>query len=126
MERIMLKAKIHQACVTHCAPDYEGSCAISDDLLELAGIKEYEQIHIYNVTNGERFSTYAMRAEANEGIISINGAATHKARIGDRIVICAYAHFADEELENFKPSMVYLNADNSISHTANATPLVLD
>lgn len=125
MQCVMLKAKIHQACVTHCAPDLEGSCVISEDLMELAGIREYEQIHIYNVTNGERFSTYAMKAEATEGIISINGAATHKARIGDRIVICSYAHFANDELENFKPSMVYLSADNSVSHTANASPVIL-
>ena len=125
MNLIMLKAKLHQARVTHAVPDYEGSCAISGDLLDLAGINEYEQIQIYNVTNGKRFTTYAIRGEDNEGIISVNGAAALKANVGDCIIICAYAHFKKSELENFKPSMVYMNPDNTVSHTANAIPVQL-
>jgi aspartate 1-decarboxylase len=125
MDLIMLKAKLHQARVTHAVPDYEGSCAISGDLLDLAGIREYEQIQIYNISNGKRFTTYAIRGEEGEGIISVNGAAAHKANVGDRIIICAYANFKEEELETFKPSMVYMNADNSVSHTANAIPVQL-
>ena len=125
MDLIMLKAKLHQARVTHAVPDYEGSCAISGDLLDLAGILEYEQIQIYNITNGNRFTTYAIRGEDNEGIISVNGAAAHRVNIGDRLVICAYANFRQDELTNFKPSMVYMNSDNSVSHTANAIPVQL-
>ena len=125
MDLIMLKAKLHQARVTHAVPDYEGSCAISGDLLDMAGIREYEQIQIYNITNGERFTTYAIRGEEGEGIISVNGAAALKANDGDRIIICAYANFSEKELETFKPSMVYMNADNSVSHTANAIPVQL-
>lgn len=125
MDLIMLKAKLHQARVTHAVPDYEGSCAISGDLLDLAGIHEYEQIQIYNITNGERFTTYAIRGEDNEGIISVNGAAALKASVGDRIIICAYANMSEAEVKTYKPSMVYMNADNSVSHTANAIPVQL-
>lgn len=125
MDLIMLKAKLHQARVTHAVPDYEGSCAISGDLLDLAGIHEYEQIQIYNITNGERFTTYAIRGEDSEGIISVNGAAALKANVGDRIIICAYANMSEAEVKTYKPSMVYMNADNSVSHTANAIPVQL-
>ena len=75
----LLKAKLHRACVTRVELEYEGSCAIDDNLLKASGILEYEQVHIYNVTNGERFITYAIRAEAGSGTISVNGAAAHKA-----------------------------------------------
>ena len=98
MLRTLLKTKLHRACVTHAEVDYEGSCAIDADLLDLAGILEYEQIHIYNVSNGERFVTYAIRAEAKSRIISVNGAAAHKAAPGDRIIICAYAGLSSQEL----------------------------
>lgn len=123
MQLTLLKAKLHQARVTHAVLDYEGSCAISGDLLDLAGIREFEQIQIYNVSNGERFTTYAIRGESGAGIISVNGAAAHRAAVGDTIIICAYAHFAEAELESFKPRMLYLNADNSISHTSEAIPV---
>lgn len=119
MDLIMLKAKLHKARVTHTKPDYEGSCAISGDLLDLAGIHEYEQIQIYNLSNGERFTTYAMREVEGEGIISVNGAAALKAKVSDRLIICAYAHFNSEEIEGFKPGTLYMNSDNSVSHTAN-------
>jgi aspartate 1-decarboxylase len=123
MQCTMLKAKLHRACVTHAELDYEGSCAIDGNLLDLAGILEYEQIQIYNVTNGERFTTYAIRAEEGSLMISVNGAAAHKARPGDRVIICAYANYNANELINFKPRLVYCNADNTVSHSANAIPV---
>jgi aspartate 1-decarboxylase len=123
MQCIMLKAKLHRACVTHAELDYEGSCAIDGDLLDLSGIREYEQIQIYNVANGQRFTTYAIRAESGSRIISVNGAAAHKAQPGDRVIICSYAQFNDEELMSFKPHLVYCNEDNSVSHSANAIPV---
>lgn len=125
MELIMLKAKLHQARVTHSVPDYEGSCAISGDLLDMAGIREYEQIQIYNVTNGNRFTTYAIRGEDGQGIISVNGAAAHLAAVQDTIIICAYANLNEAELDQFKPRMLYMNADNTVSHTSNAIPVQL-
>jgi len=123
MQAIMLKAKLHKARVTHAVLNYEGSCAIDGNLLDLAGIREYEQIQIYNVTNGERFTTYAIRGEEGSRIISINGAAAHKAGVGDTIIICAYASYSEAELINFKPRLVYLNEDNTVSHAANTMPL---
>ncbi|QQD18768.1 aspartate 1-decarboxylase [Spongiibacter nanhainus] len=123
MQSTMLKAKLHKARVTHAVLDYEGSCAIDGKLLDMSGIREFEQIQIYNVTNGERFTTYAIRGEDNSGIISINGAAAHKADVGDTIIICAYANYTEAELINFKPRLIYMNPDNSVSHSSNAIPV---
>jgi len=92
-------------------------------LLDLAGILEYEQIQIYNVTSGTRFTTYAIRGEEGSGIISVNGAAAHRADVGDIVIIAAYANYEARELINFKPQLVYCNADNTVSHTANIIPV---
>ncbi|MGA7800726.1 MAG: aspartate 1-decarboxylase [Gammaproteobacteria bacterium] len=123
MQLTMLKAKLHHARVTHAELEYEGSCAIDGTLLEAAGMREYEQIHIYNLENGERFVTYAIRAEDGSGIISVNGAAAHKANPGDRLIICAYAVLSQQEAVAFKPTLVYLDAANRISHCRNAIPV---
>lgn len=123
MHLTMLKAKLHQARVTHSELEYEGSCAIDGHLLDTAGIHEYEQIQIYNLANGERFVTYAIRAQANTGIISINGAAAHKANPGDRIIICSYAQLDQKELATFKPRLVYLDENNRITHTSDQIPV---
>ena len=123
MQLTLLKCKIHRACVTHAELEYEGSCAIDRDLMDLAGILPYEQIQIYNVTNGERFTTYAIEAEAGSRVISINGAAAHKATPGDRIIICAYATLDEAELANFKPSLVYTNEHNHVTHTGEKIPV---
>jgi len=123
MLQTLLKAKLHRACVTHAELDYEGSCAIDENLLEAAGIHEYEQIQIYNIANGERFVTYAIRAEAGSRIISVNGAAAHKASPGDRIIICTYATLNQQELLTFKPTLVYLDEQNNVTHSRNSIPL---
>jgi len=123
MELTILKSKLHQARVTHSELEYEGSCAIDADLLKAAGILEYEQIHIYNLDNGERFVTYAIQAEAGSGLISVNGAAAHKADPGDRIIICTYARLSEQEAAAFKPSLVYLDETNQITHTSNQIPV---
>lgn len=123
MYMTMLKAKLHRACVTHSELHYEGSCAIDARLLEAAGIREYEQIHIYNVNNGERFSTYAIQAEPSSHIISVNGAAAHKASPGDRIIICAYANLDEKELADYHPALVYLDETNRIVRTGHAIPM---
>ncbi len=119
----LLKAKLHGATVTHSELEYEGSCAIDAGLLRAAGLFEYEQIQIYNVTNGERFTTYIIRAEEGSGVISVNGAAAHKASPGDRVIICAYVGLDQNELEKFKPTLVYLDGDNHISRVGNAIPV---
>ncbi|SEI66992.1 L-aspartate 1-decarboxylase [Allopseudospirillum japonicum] len=123
MQAIMLKAKLHQARVTHAVLEYEGSCAIDGDLLDMAGIREYEQIQIYNIENGERFTTYAIRGEEGSGIISVNGAAAHLAEVGQRVIICAYANYSEAELVNFKPALIYLTEGNQVTHTSNAIPV---
>jgi len=119
----MLKTKLHRARVTHVELEYEGSCAIDGKLLDASGIREYEQIQIYDVTNGERFTTYAIRAEDGSGIISINGAAAHKASVNDIVIICAYVGLDDKELANFKPMLIYVNENNEITHTRNTIPV---
>ena len=123
MELTFLKAKLHQACVTHAELEYDGSCAIDGALLDKAGIHEYEQIDIYNITNGERFTTYAIRAEEDSRIISVNGAAAHKANPGDRVIICAYTRLDENEVSNFKPTLVYLDEENNIVRIKDHIPV---
>lgn len=119
----LLKAKLHQARVTHAELEYEGSCAIDGNLLDTTGIHEYEQIHIYNLANGERFTTYTIRAENGSGIISVNGAAAHLASPDDRIIICAYGQLERQRAVKFKPKLVYLDASNKILRTRNSIPI---
>lgn len=123
MNVTLLKAKLHRACVTHAELDYEGSCAIDQDLLDAAGILEYEQVQIYNVTNGERFETYAILGERGSRVISVNGAAAHKASPGDRLIICAYVGMDAAEAARHKPRLVYLDEHNQITHTRNVIPV---
>lgn len=123
MQTMMLKAKLHKACVTHSELMYEGSCAIDGFLLDHSGIREYEQIHIYNINNGERFTTYAIRAKEGSGIVSINGAAARLAAPGDVIIICAYIGVNQNELAHFKPKLIYLNEKNEITHTRHSIPI---
>jgi len=120
MQTTMLKAKLHRATVTHAELGYEGSCAIDGKILDFSGIREYEQIHIYNVNNGERFTTYAIRAEEDSGIFSINGAAARLACPGDYIIICAFATLDEKELADHKPTLVYFDDDNHITHSSHA------
>ena len=113
MQRTMLKSKLHRVTVTHAELHYEGSCAI----------KEYQQIEIYNVTNGERFSTYAIAAERGSGIISVNGAAARRAAAGDLLIIATYASYNEVELANFQPDLVYADARNRIMKHSRAIPV---
>jgi aspartate 1-decarboxylase len=123
MQTIMLKAKLHRARVTHSELEYEGSCAIDGLLLDRSGIREYEQIHIYNVNNGERFTTYAIRAEEGSGIVSVNGAAARLAAVGDVVIICAYVGLNQNELLNHQPNLVYVNERNQIVRTSHTIPV---
>ncbi len=118
----MLKSKLHRVVVTHSELDYEGSCAIDTLLLEAANIREYEQIHIYNVTNGERFTTYAIAAEPDSGIISVNGAAARRAAPNDILIIATYANYHEDELLNYHPQLVYVDHQNQIKSQRNTIP----
>ena len=123
MQRTMLKSKLHRATVTHSELHYEGSCAIDETLLDAADIHEYEQIQIYNITNGERFTTYAIRAARDSGIISVNGAAAHKANPGDLVIIATFAVYNELELARYAPELVYVDANNRIMDTRQAIPV---
>lgn len=118
MNLTMLKSKLHRVTVTHAELDYEGSCAIDRDLLDAAGILPFEQLHIYNVANGERFTTYAIDAPRGSGTIGVNGAAAHKASPGDLLIICTYAELERHEAERFQPTLVYVDGSNAITHTS--------
>jgi aspartate 1-decarboxylase len=122
MQLTLLKAKIHRATVTHAELHYEGSCAIDGRLLDISGIREYEQVHIFNVNNGQRFVTYAIRAEEGSGIISVNGAAAHRAAVGDLVIICAYGVYEEAEAAKLKPTLVYVDRDNRLTHTNTSIP----
>jgi aspartate 1-decarboxylase len=117
MQLNLLKAKIHRATVTHAELHYEGSCAIDGRLLDISGIREYEMVHIYNITSGHRFSTYAIRGEEGSGVISVNGAAAHKAQPGDLVIICAYGICDEAEAAKYKPTLVYVDRNNQLTHT---------
>ncbi|OPX96217.1 MAG: Aspartate 1-decarboxylase precursor [Syntrophorhabdus sp. PtaU1.Bin002] len=114
MHRTMMKSKIHRATVTDANLGYEGSITIDEELMEKANIIPYEQVDIYNVTGGERFTTYAIKGDRNSGVICINGAAAHKARKGDIVIIVTYARFEEKELASFEPQKVYVNESNKI------------
>ena len=115
MMRTMLKCKIHRATVTEAMLHYEGSITIDETLMEASGLVEYEMVHIYNIDNGNRFSTYAIKGERDSGVICLNGAAARQVSKGDLIIIANYATYDDKELANFQPTLVYVDAKNRIS-----------
>ncbi|RCX09764.1 aspartate 1-decarboxylase [Extensimonas vulgaris] len=112
MYRTLLKSKIHRATVTHCELHYEGSCAIDEDLLEAANMVENEQVHIWNINNGERFITYAIKGERGSGIISVNGSAARRAAVGDLIIIAAFAQVPESQVAAHRPQLVFVDATN--------------
>jgi aspartate 1-decarboxylase len=122
MQRTLLRAKLHRVRVTSSEPDYEGSIAVDGLLLDAADIRDFERVEIYNRTNGARFATYTIRAESGSGVISVNGAAAHKANVGDIVIICAYGVLEERELLNFRPRLVYVDAGNRISNVRHAIP----
>lgn len=118
----MLKSKLHRVTTTHSELHYEGSCAIDQDLLDAADIKEYEQIDIWNINNGERFTTYAIRAERGSGIISVNGSAARKAAPGDLLIIATFVSLNEQEVARHEPKLVYADAKNRIARTSHEIP----
>ena len=119
----LLKGKLHMATVTQAELWYDGSCAIDANLVKLAGLQEFEQIDIYNIANGERFTTYVILAEAGSGIISMNGAAARKVQVSDRVIIAAYGSFNEQQAAIHKPKLVYLDEKNHIDRTSNNIPV---
>ena len=122
MERVLLNSKLHRLHVTQVELDYEGSCALDTDFIKAAKMTEYERVEIYNVTNGERFSTYLIAAEAGSKTVSINGAAAHKANPNDMIIICSYMSMTEGEIYDHSPTLVYFNKSNRIVDTKSSIP----
>jgi aspartate 1-decarboxylase len=114
MKRIILKSKIHRATVTDTNVDYDGSLTLDGVLMREANLIPYEQIQVYNVTNGERFTTYLIRGKDNSGEVVVNGAAAKKANYGDKVIIAAYATMDEAEMDFFVPKIILMDENNSI------------
>lgn len=114
MQRIMLKSKIHRATVTDADLHYEGSISIDEHLMEKASMVPYEQVAIYNISNGERFTTYTLKAKRNSGTICLNGAAARKVSKGDLVIIASYVMVDEKEVKGWKPRCVLVDKKNKI------------
>ena len=119
MELTMLKGKIHRAVVTQAALDYVGSITVDTELLEAAGILEYEMVQIVDVENGNRFETYTIAGEPGSGMICLNGAAARQVQVGDHVIIMCYARLSESEVAEHKPKVVFVDENNHISRLTN-------
>jgi aspartate 1-decarboxylase len=121
MQRIMLRAKLHRVTVTEADLEYEGSCGIDEDLLDAANMREYEKIELYNINNGERFSTYIIKAARGSGAISLNGAAARKAHVGDLLIICTYGLMNESDAATYIPKVILVDDKNKIKEIKKIT-----
>jgi aspartate 1-decarboxylase len=121
--RTLLKSKIHRAVATDCELHYEGSCAIDENLLEAANIVENEQVHIWNINNGERFVTYAIKGERGSGMISVNGSAARRAAVGDLLIIAAFGQVHEDQVAGFQPKLVFVDDKNQIKELRSHVPV---
>ena len=110
----MLKSKIHRATVTGADVDYEGSITVDKELMGVAKLVEYEKVDIYNISNGQRFSTYVIKGEQGKGEVCLNGAAAKLVSVGDLIIICSYSHHDEKEVGKHKPVIVHVDQKNKI------------
>jgi aspartate 1-decarboxylase len=128
MRRFMFKSKIHRATVTGADLNYEGSITIDSELMKLADILPYEKVDVYNVTNGERFSTYVIPGEPGSGEICLNGAAARKVQKGDKVIIVTYCELDENEIEEFSPVVVFVDDNNrpvKVSRSSGTYPSIL-
>lgn len=123
MIRTMLQGKLHRVKVTEANLNYEGSCAIDQDFLRATGMLEYEAVDIYNVDNGQRFSTYIIAAESGSRIISVNGAAARCVCVGDRLIICSYVQMSDSDARQHQPQIAWFEGENHMQRQAKAIPV---
>ena len=124
MKRIMCKSKLHRATVTQSELFYEGSVTIDRDLLDAADIVPYEKIQVVNINNGSRFESYAIEGKRRSGTICINGAAARMAAVGDEIIIITYAEYSEEELKNFKPTLILMDKNNRIKDIKHTNEII--
>ncbi len=122
MFRTLLKSKIHRVAVTQCELHYEGSCAIDEDLLDAANLVANEQVHIWNINNGERFITYAIKGERGSGMISVNGSAARRASAGDLLIIAAFAQVHEDQVATHEPQLVFVDDSNKQVELRHAVP----
>jgi aspartate 1-decarboxylase len=121
MQRVMLRAKLHRVTVTEADLEYEGSCGIDEDLLDASDMREFERIELYNINNGERFSTYIIKAARGSGAISLNGAAARKAHVGDLLIICTYGPMSEVDAKTFVPKVILVDDKNKIKEIKKIT-----
>jgi aspartate 1-decarboxylase len=114
MQRVMLKSKVHRATVTDCDLHYVGSVTVDPDLLEAADIREHEQVHVLDIDNGARFETYTIAGRRGSGEVTINGAAARLVHRGDKVILVSYATYDESEIEDHRPRVVHVDADNRI------------
>jgi aspartate 1-decarboxylase len=114
----LMKAKLHRATVTQADLDYEGSIAIDRDLLEASGILPHEQVDVLNITNGQRFTTYAIEAPRGSRVVGVNGAAARLVQKNDKVIVVAYCQMPSEEARNYAPTVVLLDDDNNVKRAA--------
>ncbi len=114
MRRTFFKSKIHRATVTHADLDYEGSVTIDEDLMDAAGIWDYEAIHVWNITRGTRLQTYAIKGPRGSGVVCINGAAAHLNKPGDRVILATFAELEESEARTHDPTVVIVDDANKI------------
>jgi aspartate 1-decarboxylase len=115
MRRTLFKSKIHRATVTHADLEYEGSVSIDEDLLDAAGIWEYEAVHVWNITRGTRLQTYAIKGQRGSGVVCINGAAAHLNKPGDLVILATFADMDESEARTFTPTVVLVDRQNRIT-----------
>lgn len=123
MKRTLLKSKIHRAVVTDKNVEYEGSITVDSELMRRADLVPYERVDIYNVKNGERFSTYVITGRPGGGQVVVNGAAARKVETGDVLIVASYAEYQESEIQDHHPKLVYVNAHNEPVEKGNVVPL---
>lgn len=121
MRRTLLKSKIHRAVVTGADLHYHGSVTVDPLLMEAADIALHERVEIYDITNGERFATYAIPGERGSGDLLLNGAAAHKVSVGDLVILCSYAEYDEDEIADHRPALIFVDGGNRIVETQRAT-----
>jgi aspartate 1-decarboxylase len=114
MKRIILKAKVQRATVTETNINYDGSLTLDESVMNAADLVPFEQVHVYNISNGERFITYLIKGKKDSGVVGVNGAAVHKVSQGDRLIIASYTLMDDEEISFFVPKIILLDHENNV------------
>ena len=120
----MLKAKIHRATVTEADLNYIGSLTLDEDLMDIAGLIEFEKVHVLDITNGSRIETYIIRGERGSGLVCINGAAAHLIHKGNLVIIASYCHLNDTEIQNHSPQIIQVNGENKVIRRSIQTPIL--